>query len=105
MRMEMASKSGRNDYPGRMRSQVRRLRDLSLDTIDPIAGNPSLIDEPCSSRAPETNGQRIERVLKDAYDRWIEDHDGMRRAQSKAHNARGQNSRSNDAPEKGCLLS
>jgi hypothetical protein len=105
MRMEMVSKSGRNDYPERMISQVRRLRELSLNTIDPIVGNPSLIDEPCSSRAPETNGQRIERVLKDAYDRWIEAHDGMRRAQSKAHNAKGQLSRSNDAPEKGCLLS
>jgi hypothetical protein len=105
MRMEMASKPGRNDYPERMRSQVRRLRDLSLDTIDPIARTPSLINEPCSSRAPETNGQRIERVLEDAYDRWIEAHDGMRRAQSKAHNARKQNVRSNDAPEKGCQLS
>lgn len=110
------SKPGHHDYPQMMRKQVRRLRDLSLDIIDPIAENPSLINVPCSSGSTETNGQRIERVLKDAYERWIEAHDNMRnaqadarskmlKAQSDAHDAKHQNVNSSDAPGKCCLVS
>jgi hypothetical protein len=99
------TKPGRYDYRERMRRQVRRLRALSLDKIDPIAGNPSLINVPCSSGATETNGQRIERVLKDAYERWIEAHAEMRKSQSDAHDARNQSVKSNDAPGKCCQVS
>jgi hypothetical protein len=97
---------GRSRYlDERMRSQVRRLRDLSLDTIDPIAGNPSLIDEPCWPGCTETNGQQVERVLEDAYENWIEAHAEMRKSQSDAHKAKEQNVKSNDAPGKCCQVS
>jgi hypothetical protein len=105
VREEMVTKRGRYDYRERMRRQVRRLRDLSLDDIDPIARDPSLIDVPCSSGAPETNGQRIERVLKDVYERWIEAHGKMRKSQSDAHDAKQQNVNSSDAPGKCCQVS
>jgi uncharacterized protein (DUF2342 family) len=69
----------------RLEGQVRRLRNLSQDSIDPIAKEPSLINEVFSARNAETKGQRITRVLRNAYDEVVKAHDEMRELHTRSH--------------------
>jgi hypothetical protein len=81
----------RNEDAGckkRLANQVRRLRNLSLDAIDPVSVDPSLVDKQYPPSAiSETYGERIERVLGNAYDYYIEAHVEMRQKQGDAANA------------------
>lgn len=61
---------------------------LSLDAIDPIAKEPSLVDKAFSSRSAETNGQRVARVLRDAYHVVATAHEEMRKSQAQAYYAK-----------------
>lgn len=69
----------------RLEEQIRRLRTLSQDAIDPIAKKHSLIDKPFSARNAETNGERIARVLRDTYDKVVKARDEMRELQTRSH--------------------
>jgi hypothetical protein len=72
-----------------MERQFRRLRALSIDFLDSIAKNPSLINEPSVSSLAETNGQRITRVLKDACIEVITAHVAMCAFQTCVHAEEG----------------
>lgn len=69
----------------RLEAQIRRLRNLSQDSIDPIAKEPSLINEVFSARNAETKGQRITRVLRDTYVKVVKARDEMRELQTRSH--------------------
>jgi hypothetical protein len=55
-----------------MRRHIRRLRTLSLKDIDPILNDPSSIGKPWSRHTAETKAQRIDQILRQAYDGFIE---------------------------------
>jgi hypothetical protein len=83
------STAGDEACRARMKRQVKRLRELSLDAIDKIYERRSVIDKPHPwGNMSETYAQRIERVLRDAYDIYFEAHDEMRRRQQRADGAR-----------------
>jgi hypothetical protein len=69
----------------RLNRQFRRLRNLSEDVILPISKNPSFIDEAFSPLNAETGGQRVTRVLRDAYDEVVKICDRMRKLQVNAY--------------------
>jgi hypothetical protein len=91
-----------------MRRQSRRLRALSLDDIDPLFDDPSLIGKPwpsSSGASGETRVQGIQRVLMESYDGYTKALDEMRKAQMDEYAEGGDLEGSLESgPGKGCQI-
>jgi hypothetical protein len=87
--MELAQ-DGRLDraremYAHMMRRDIRGLRILSLDGIDPIIDHPASISKAWSSKFRETMAQMIERILRDTYESFFQAFDKLRKSQEDSH--------------------